>query len=160
MIVKSQEAYDNGPQKRRRTPRYLPRCCRSQTMDAIPRSIRPRSSAAKAVTRRLRFSRYTVTMRPAIRDEPPHVPPIEAAIDAPLHQKMLHRRSRRGVALRRAEGRGEALGLRVRFFMPTASSSSGTAINGLTSKTLEALTTQVARLASQKPVLMRARRRD
>jgi hypothetical protein len=27
-------------------------------------------------------------------------------------------------------------------------------------RTLEALTTQVARLASQKPVLMRARRRD
>ena len=30
-----------------RTPRSLPRCCRCRTMDAIPRSIWPRSSAGK-----------------------------------------------------------------------------------------------------------------
>jgi hypothetical protein len=73
MIVKSQEAYDNGPQKRRRTPLFA-------EMLSLPND-----------------GRY-----PALDSAP-------------------QQRSQR---------------------------------------TLEALTTQVARLASQKPVLMRARRRD
>src|SRR5262249_37541872 len=37
----------NRPRPQRRTPRSLPRCCRCRTMDAIPRSSSPRSSAGK-----------------------------------------------------------------------------------------------------------------
>ena len=36
-----------GPRHLRRMPRSLPRCCRCRTMDVIPRSTSPRSSAGK-----------------------------------------------------------------------------------------------------------------